>query len=86
MENYFLRRENHRHFAVGAGAAQPVASIEERNVNHEADEQDGKPALNGIQNSRAHRTAANGFNQRQHDVPAIEHRQRQQVEQRKIDV
>ncbi len=84
--NYLLRRENHRRFAVGAGAAQPVAGVEERDVNHEGDQQHGETALDEVQDARAHRPAADGFNQRERDVSAVEHRQRQQVEQRKIHV
>ena len=82
----FLRRKDHRHFAVGAGTAPPVAGVEKRDVNHEGDEQRRETVLDVIQNTRMHRTAANPLDQRQRDVSAIQHRQRQHIEQRKIHV
>ena len=64
--------------------AEPVARVEERDIDHEADEQRGESALDIVQQAHADGTAADGLNERERDVSAIKHGQRQHVQQRKI--
>src|SRR5208337_349506 len=86
MVKLLCRPKNDGLLAVIARTAQPVAGVEERDIDHEANEQNHKPGLDTVQNSRTHRTAADGFDEREGDMPAVEHRQREQIDQREIHI
>src|ERR1041384_1309711 len=79
-------RKDHRRLAIPRAAANPVADVEESDEEHERNEQHRAGTLEVIEKPRAHAPPANGFDQRQQDVSAVEHWERQHVEQREVYV
>src|SRR5262245_5799223 len=63
-----------------------ILHVEERDVEHVTDNQHGAASLNDFEHSHIHRFAPDGFNERQHDVPPIEDRDRQQIQDRQVHV
>src|SRR4051812_25101007 len=82
----FLWGEYNRLDPFGVRAAHPVAGVEERDVEHEPDEEHRETGLDVVEEFGAHGAAADEFEQRQQDMPAIEDRQRQQVEHGEVHV
>ena len=63
-----------------------VLHVEERDVEHVTDDQNGAAGLNDLQHAHIHRFAPDRFNQRQHDVASIKHRNGQQIQNRQVHV
>src|SRR5678815_4949141 len=62
--------------------AEHVTHIEEGDIEHKADDQQYTASLDDLEHPDIHRFAADGFNDGQGDMPAIEYREREHVDQR----
>jgi hypothetical protein len=67
-------------------AWQNVADVEERHIEHKADQQNCAGCLHDLEHVNIDRLAPDAFDQGKHDVPAIEHRKRKQIENGEVHV
>src|SRR6266699_1522750 len=63
-----------------------VLHVEERDVEHVTDDHYGAAGLNNFQHTHVHRFAPHRFDERQYDMPAIEHGNRQHVQNRQVHI
>src|SRR6202021_2451016 len=77
-------RKGQRLFMISAGAAKQIARVKKSDVEHELDHQDGAGILNGAKHADVVRFAANAFDESQQNVAAIQHGNRQQVDQSQV--
>ncbi len=66
--------------------AKQIANIEEADVEHVADDERGAGGLHPLQDPHVYRLSPDTFNDGQDDVSAIQHRNRQHIEDRQVDV
>ena len=63
-----------------------ILHVEERDVEHVTDDYDRAAGLNYLQHAHVHRSPPHRFDERQHNVTAVEHGNRQHVQNRKVHV
>src|SRR4029450_9150892 len=63
-----------------------ILHVEERDVEHVTDNEHGTTGLNQLEHAHVHRFAPHRFNERQHDVASIKHRNGQQIQNRQVYV
>ena len=63
-----------------------ILYVEERDVQHVTNNQYGAASLNHLEHAHVHRFAPDRFNERQHDVASIKHRNGQQIQNREVHV
>jgi len=63
-----------------------ILHVKERDVEHVPDNQHRTAGLNHLEHAHVHRFAPHRFNERQHDVASIKHRNGQQIQDRQVYV
>lgn len=63
-----------------------ILHVEESNVEHIKDDHCRAPRLNNLQHAHVHRFAPHRFDERQDNVTAIEHGNRQHVQNRQVHI
>src|SRR5690348_17411206 len=81
-----LRRKLDRFLVPAAGAAYPIARVEECDKKHETDQESSASGLDVLEEFHADGTPAYGLYSSQGNMAAVEHRKRQHVQHREIDV
>src|ERR1043166_8104448 len=69
-----------------ATSAKEVLHVEKGDVNHEPDNEEGAGGLHYFEHTHVDRAPSHRFHNRKQNVAAIEHRNRQQIKQREINI
>src|SRR5438067_13179555 len=81
-----FRRKNDRLIMSTTGAAHPIARVIKHDEEHEPDQNHSAGGLQSIEHRRPHGTTPHRLINRQDDMPAVQHRKRQEIEQREVHI